>query len=179
MRTMILAFAAAALAGGAYAQPVNTAAVTARENDPGYQQFEQKLRADLDARIAERNGGARTGLATDVAFQGLSPNESSQDAANRGQGIVPPRTGGTSSRALDTYPNGAPRSNLPDWATQPVARTGLPAPAAATAPASLSPHQQACAAKYKSYDPASDLYVSRPGVKERCTITVATPKVPY
>ncbi|OWJ64876.1 BA14K family protein [Inquilinus limosus] len=38
------------------------------------------------------------------------------------------------------------------------------------APASLSQHQRACAQRYRSYDPRTDLYVVRPGVTARCRL---------
>lgn len=37
-------------------------------------------------------------------------------------------------------------------------------------PASLSQHQHACAERYRSYDPRTDLYVVRPGVTARCRL---------
>ena len=53
MRTMILAFTAAALAGGASAQNLDPNAVLRREKDPSYQQFERQVKANLEARMAE------------------------------------------------------------------------------------------------------------------------------
>lgn len=37
-------------------------------------------------------------------------------------------------------------------------------------PASLSQHQRACARRYRSYDPRTDLYVVRRGVTARCRL---------
>lgn len=36
--------------------------------------------------------------------------------------------------------------------------------------AGLSSHQQACARRYRTYDPRTDLYVVRPGVTARCRL---------
>ncbi len=37
-------------------------------------------------------------------------------------------------------------------------------------PPLLTPQQQACAARYKTYDPATNTYTARPGVRVRCTL---------
>ncbi|MGO4128465.1 BA14K family protein [Inquilinus sp. YAF38] len=34
----------------------------------------------------------------------------------------------------------------------------------------LTPHQRACAQRYRSYNPATDSYIPRPGVTARCRL---------
>jgi hypothetical protein len=34
----------------------------------------------------------------------------------------------------------------------------------------LTPHQRACAQRYRSYNPATDTYIPRPGVTARCRL---------
>jgi hypothetical protein len=97
--------------------------------------------------------------------QNLSPNETSRDAARRGQGVVTPQTGGENNtvagRGADTNASDRPRATQPEWIDlPPIANPG-------SAP-TLTAHQKACADRYRTYNPATDMYYARPGVQRRC-----------
>jgi nucleoid-associated protein YgaU len=68
--------------------------------------------------------------------------------------------------------------STPEPVNKPAAATETARPAAATAKsdtdmaagAASDEHKQACAARYKTYDPATDMFFARPGVKQRCRL---------
>lgn len=112
-----------------------------------------------------------------------SPGDASRNAANIGQGITQPRTGGDSGVVASQIRD--PRSttsgaNLPDFMTREApARDYVPGDTRVegTPPAhwrgdtlSWEKHRTACAAQYATYDPITDDYMVRPGARERCTL---------
>ena len=84
--------------------------------------------------------------------------DTSRDAARRGQGVVTPQTGGdnntVSGRGADTNASDRPRATQPEWIDQlPIIQP--PGQPAATGAASLTDHQRRCAARYRTYNPAT------------------------
>jgi hypothetical protein len=117
------------------------------------------------------------GSGTISTAQVISPNQTSQDAARRGTGVITPQTGGENSSVVgngaDTNASDRPKATLPDWANAGRAPIGDPTSASATehaTPAALNAHQRACADRYRTYDPATDTYYARPGVKAQCAL---------
>ena len=101
-----------------------------------------------------------------ASAQSLSPNETSRDAARRGQGVSTPQTGGENNtvagRGADTNASDRPRATQPEWIELPT----IPAPPATNS----TDHQKACAQRYRTYNPATDTYVARPGLQRRCRL---------
>ena len=113
------------------------------------------------------------GASSIASAQSLSPGDTSRDAARRGQGVVTPQTGGdnntVSGRGADTNASDRPRATQPEWIDQlPIIQP--PGQPAATGAASLTEHQRRCAARYRTYNPATDQYVAEPGVMRPCVL---------
>ena len=113
-------------------------------------------------------------LAALLLLQSISPGDSSRDAAQRGVGITPPRTGGQSGvvapRTLDPPAGQTTGANLPDsMVTDPKTRVNpaeKPAFWTGTAEA-WARHKALCTSKHPSYHPESDT-IAREGVRIRC-----------
>lgn len=106
--------------------------------------------------------------------QAISPGDSSRDAAQRGVGITPPRTGGASGpvaqRIMDPPAGQTTGANLPDS----MVTDGNPGRSPADKPRfwagtadEWARHKALCTSKYPTYHPESDT-IAKEGVRMRC-----------